>query len=85
MSTVIPASPSPQLQTVLRHVDGLNTGNLDLITGDFTDDWQFHLFPRSLNGPILGKEEWSGHYTSTVKPLLKDVVVSPQLHFHSPA
>lgn len=76
MTSVIPASPSPQLQIVLKLVEGYNKWDVDTITADVSDDWQHHVLPRSLGIPVKNKVEWRAYFAS-IRPWLKDFTVRP--------
>lgn len=74
MASVIPASPSPQLQTVLKCLEGFNKWDLDLVTAEFSEDWKHYLLPRSLQSPGRNKEEWRIFF-SPIHASLKDFTV----------
>lgn len=66
MTSVIPDSPSPQLQAVLKCIDGFNKWDPDLIIADTSDDWKHHTLPRSLGIPVRNKEEWKSYFNAAI-------------------
>ncbi|KAF5385845.1 hypothetical protein D9615_002328 [Tricholomella constricta] len=69
-SSVLPKSPSPQVQTLLAYCDALNEWDLDQVAAVFDDSLEHHILPKSLGRPVLNKKQYLTYFAG-VMPLFK--------------
>jgi hypothetical protein len=69
-SFVPPASPSPNLRTLLAYRDALNEMDYGKTISVFDDTLEHRILPKSLGRPVLTKKQYSDYFAG-VMPLFK--------------
>jgi len=73
--TAAPADPTPNVRTVIAHLEGLAEWNFDKTFAQLDDAIEHLTLPKSLGRPILNKKQYAEYFTQ-IMPMYKPFKVN---------